>query len=333
MDSKILLEYRDKESGRIDCEKLESENPKLTTFDEDRGTPRRDKKWIFFDYKKVLVRNEYMNKNNVLYTTYQELVFEELAKQVNFPCAHYDIGKRGDKNCVLSDNILDTPENKGLSMMSLRELMDQLKDVEYYESTYNITDAFKAIGNHCKCMGLDKSIQENVMKNFCKMQVLDCFLSSSDRHVENISFIYGKDKNTGKDVFRLAPLYDNELSCGVEEPKEKMEECTNDFMQAKLTANLQNVFATVPENEMSDESKRRNKNNPTGALLEFCMDLDEDIEDFTQACYDNLNMALAINNVEKRIGTKLPQLYKEFLVGNYMERKSMIGKTIDEYYK
>ena len=42
----------------------------------------------------------------------------------------------------------------------------------------------------------------------------------------------------------------------VDEPKEKMEECTNDFMQAKLTANLQNVFATVPESEMSDESTK-----------------------------------------------------------------------------
>ena len=111
-----------------------------------------------------------------------------------------------------------------------------------------------------------------------------------------------------------------------------MEECINDFFQAKLTANLQNVFATVYESEMSDESQKRNKNNPTGALLEFCMDLDEDIQDFSKKCYDKLNMVLAIKSVENRIGVELPKLYKEFLIGNYMERKNMIKNILDKYY-
>lgn len=194
MNSKKLLEYRDKSTGLIDFDRFQEENPDIEYFDEDRGIARRDKKWVFFDDKKVLVRNEYLDQNDVKYTTYQELVFEELAKQVNFPCAHYDIGKRRNKKCILLDNILDTKENQSLSMMSLRELMEQIDDVEYYFTSYNIIDAFKAIDNHCKCMKLGKEVQEDVMKQFCKMQVLDCFLSSSDRHVENISFIYGKDK-------------------------------------------------------------------------------------------------------------------------------------------
>lgn len=333
MNSNKLLEYRDKKDGLIDVDKFKKENPELETFDEDRGTAKRDKKWVFFDDKKILVRNETLDEDNVKFTTYQEMIFEELAKQVGFPCAHYDVGKRGNKKCALSENILDSKENEGLSMMSLRELMDQLDDVGYYDSAYDITDAFKAISNHCKCSGIDKETQADVMRQFCKMQVLDCFLSSSDRHAENISFIYGKDKKTRKKIFKLAPLYDNELSCGAEEPEEKMVECTNDFRQARLTATLQNVFATVPKSEMSYESQRRNKNNPTGALLEFCMDLDEDIEDFTQDCYEKINMPHAIKAVEERIGVELPELYKEFLIGNYMERKNMIGKTIDEYYK
>lgn len=332
MESKILLEYRDSKTGLIDMDRFKMENPNVITFSEDRGTPGRDKKWILFDDQRLLVRNEYMNKTNVLYTVYQELVFEELAKQVDFPCAHYDVGKRGDKKCVLSNNILDLPENKGLAMMSLRELMDQLETTDYYDNVYNVADALRAISNHCTCVKLEKEEQMEVMRDFCKMQILDCFLSSSDRHVENISFVYGKDKKTGKYIFKLSPLYDNELSCGSDETKEKIEECINDFFQAKLTANLQNVFATVYESEMSDESQKRNKNNSTGALLEFCMDLDEDIQDFSKKCYDKLNMVLAIKSVENRIGVELPKIYKEFLIGNYMERKNMIKNILDKYY-
>mgnify|MGYP005829451855 FL=1 len=159
MDSKILLEYRDNKTGLIDMDRFKMGNPNLITFDEDRGTPKRDKKWILFDDQRVLVRNEYMNKTNVLYTVYQELIFEELAKQVNFPCTHYDIGKRGDKKCVLSNNILDLPENKGLAMMSLRELMDQLETTDYYDNVYNIADALRAISNHCTCVKLEKEEQ------------------------------------------------------------------------------------------------------------------------------------------------------------------------------
>ena len=46
MKSTKLEEYRDKETGLIDFDKFEKENGKnLETFDEDRGTSRRDKKW------------------------------------------------------------------------------------------------------------------------------------------------------------------------------------------------------------------------------------------------------------------------------------------------
>lgn len=136
-----------------------------------------------------------------------------------------------------------------------------------------------------------------------------------------------------KDVFKLSPLYDNELSCGADEPVQKMDECINDFVQARLTATLQNVFATVPESEMSYESKIKNKNNPTTSLVQFCMGLDEEIENFAKNCYEKLNMPRALISVEERIRVKLPRQYKDFLVGNYVERKNMLGKSIDEFYK
>ena len=43
-------------------------------------------------------------------------------------------------------------------------------------------------------------------------------------------------------------------------------------------------------------------------------------------------MVLAIKSVENRIGVELPKIYKEFLIGNYMERKNMIKNILDKYY-
>lgn len=334
MNSSKLEEYRNKETGLIDFDRFEVENKDMfNTFDEDRGTSRRDKKWLLFDDTKILVRNENLHDEGVLYTTYQELVFEELAKQVDFPCAHYDIGTRGDKKCVFSYNILDSEENKGLSMMSLSDLLDQLEHTDDYSHSYNVIDAFKAIANHCKCEGISKEDQQRVLIDFSKMQVLDTFLSSTDRHCENISFIYGNDEKTGKKIFRLAPVYDNELSCGSEEPTARMEKCLEDFRDIKLTAALQAPCATVPESEQSYESARKNKNNPSAALLQFTMELDEEVEDFVNDCIDNLNVPLATKAVEERIGAKLPEQYKEFIIANFMERKKIMNKAINEFYK
>lgn len=333
MDSKVLELYRDKETGLIDYDKFISENEdKITAVDEDRGTSKRDKKWLEFDDVDILVRDENLNAENVNYTAYQELVFEELSKQVDFPCAHYDIGKRGNNKCVFSYNIVGKKDKSGLSLMSLSELMDQVK-VGDYSHSYDITDAFKAIGNHCKCMDIDIDQQESVMKDFCKMQVLDTFLSSSDRHCENISFIYGVDQDTGKNIFKLAPVYDNELSCGSEESEEKMQSCLDNFMEARLTASLQMPCATVPQSEQSYEMARKNKNNPSAALLQFSMGLDEEVEDFAQDCFEKLNMPLAIKSVEDRIGAKLPDIYKDFLVNNYIQRKAIMSKAIEDFYK
>ena len=351
MKSTKLEEYRDKETGLIDFDKFEKENGKnLETFDEDRGTSRRDKKWLLFEDTKVLVRNENLDEEGVLYTTYQELLFEELAKQVNFPCAHYDIGKRGNKKCVFSYNILDSEENKGLSMMSLSDLLDQLEKTEDYSHSYNVRDAFKAIANYCKCEEIDEETQEEVMREYGKMLVLDSFLSSTDRHCENISFIYGKDEKTGEKIFKLAPVYDNELSCGSEERIETMQACIDDFREAQLVAQMQSTCATRPETEKEkiereeaaiyrelnsnydDDHPNKKKHNDINLLI-YLMERDEEIEDFANDCIDCINMPQALTSVEERIGAKLPQEYRDFIVTNYMNRKPLMNKALNEFYK
>ena len=332
MKSEVLLSYR-KENGYIDYDKFIEENPEIKQSSEDRGTPKRNKIWLRFEDVDILARDESLDEDGVLYTGIQELIFEELSKQVKFPCAHYDIGIRGEKCCVFSENILKNQTH--LEMVSLRDLLDATETKQDYDHSFDISDAFRAMANHCKCMNIDDETQESVMKDFAKMQVLDTFLSSTDRHAENISFLTGLDKATGKPIFRLSPLYDNELSCGSEEPQEKMQTCLDNYTEAVLTASMQSPCGMAPE-EAEHETQKRVRvavKDPSSAVLQFCMGLDEEVEDFAGDCQDKLNIPLAIKAVEARTGIEIPQEYKEFLINNYMCRKPLMVNAINEFYE
>lgn len=332
MKVKELENYRDKD-GFIDYDKFKEEKGEdLEIINEDRGSGARDKKWVTFDDTRVLLRNDQFEKDGSKYTTYQELVFEELAKQVDFPTAHYDLVKRGDNKGVMSYNIIDQEENKGLSMYSLADFMAEIncKDQDF---NYNITDGYSAVKNFCKKMDIDKEQYGKALVDFTKMQVLDLFLSSTDRHPGNISFLYGIDEKTKKPVFKFAPLYDNELSCGSDLREEDMEKSIEDFRKAKTNSELQITCALVPREEMSQELLKSKDNNPNSVLLKYCMDVDEEVEDFTSDCIDNLNIIQAVRNVEERINTKLPEKYVEFLLANYTEKKKEMNKIVNEFYQ
>ena len=197
MKAEELNSYRDND-GYIDYSKFEEEKGNgLETIDEDRGSGSRDKKWVTFEDTRVMLRNDQFEKDGAKFTTYQELIFEELAKQVNVPTAHYDLIKRDGKKGVLTYNVVDQEENKGLSMYSLADFMGEI-GIKNQNFNYNITDAYDAIKNYCKKMNIDKEQYSKAMVDFTKMQVLDLFLSSTDRHPENISFLYGVDEKTNK---------------------------------------------------------------------------------------------------------------------------------------
>ena len=63
------------------------------------------------------------------------------------------------------------------------------------------------------------------------------------------------------------------------------------------------------------------------------MERDEEIEDFANDCIDCINMPQALTSVEERIGAKLPQEYRDFIVTNYMNRKPLMNKALNEFYK
>ncbi len=329
MNKEELLNYRDTD-GYIDYDRFESEKGKnLKTIDEDRGSSSRNKKWVFFDNGTVMLRDDQFEDDGTKFTTYQELIFEELAKQVNFPVAHYDLIKRGDKRGIITYNVLDNEDNKEMTMYSLRDFMDQIDCKDDNKFNYNIADAYSAIKNFSKESGIEKEQYAKVMVDFTKMQVLDLFLSSTDRHAENISFLYGVDKVSKKPIIKLAPLYDNELSCGSDLTEEEMIMCSEDFREAKQKAALQQTCATVPyEYAIKDRNS-----TPNSQLLKFCMEIDDEVEDFVGDCLEKINIIDAVNKVQDRINTKLPYNYVDYLLANFSEKKKEMNKIVNDFYQ
>ncbi len=96
-----LEKYRN-EDGYIDIDATEfvatPENR------EDRGSQEREKDWMNLEDASVLLRTElFTDEETKNYCNYAELLFEELAKQVEFPSAHYDLIKyKGKKRCTFS---------------------------------------------------------------------------------------------------------------------------------------------------------------------------------------------------------------------------------------
>ncbi len=333
MKKEELLKYRDID-GYIDYDKFEKEKSEnLKSINEDRGSAARNKKWIYFENGTVMLRDDQFESDGTKFTTYQELIFEELAKQVNFPVAHYDLIKRNNKKGILTYNVLDNEENKDMTMYSLRDFMGQVKCKGDNLFDYDITDAYRAIKDFSKKSGIESEQYAKVMIDFTKMQVLDLFLSSTDRHPENISFLYGIDKKTKKPTIKLAPLYDNELSCGSDLSEVEMEDCLNDYRESRKKALLQQTCATIPEEEISLEMKKSKNNTPNSQLLKFCMEIDTEVEDFVGDCIDNISIINAVNAVQDRIKTVLPRNYVEFLIANYTEKKREMSKIMDEFYQ
>ncbi len=313
-----LEKCRNKE-GYIDLNGFLNEN-EYDTLEETRGTEQRDKIWILYNGKSILLRKGSLTNVGVLYTAEQELITEELAKQVGLNCAHYDIGIRDGNKYSISYNILDEEEYKQnqLIMISLDELIEQLPSHQPNDHTYYIKDAMNAIKNFGKKSNVDIDDIEDVLMNYLKSVIFDCAVGATDRHCQNVGFLYGIDKKTNKPIFEFAPLYDNELSCGSEEPIENVRANMDNYILASNAAKSASPCASV----ITDNEAFSNKKVDVNArLLNYIVNLDPELYDFFNDCINKMDVMAAITEVENRTHAELPEEYKNQLISNFLPRR------------
>lgn len=136
MKTENLEQYRE-DDGYINIDTI-SELENVERLREDRGSSNREKDWYMLDDNEILLRTNLFSGENVLYTNYAELIVEELAKQVDLPCAHYDLIKYKGQDGVLSQNVATNNQ----SLVLLRSLLETFGRYDEGVREVNIDDAF-----------------------------------------------------------------------------------------------------------------------------------------------------------------------------------------------
>ena len=127
---------------------------------------------------------------------YNELIIEELSKDFNIECAHYDLANyKGIKGVISEDFIKD---NKFIPMTSI--IGNYYKYNEDFNKHNNLMDIWSALDYKYK----DENISNKLMDDIVNMYLFDILVGNGDRNIGNYGIIETKDE------VKLSPIYDNE---------------------------------------------------------------------------------------------------------------------------
>lgn len=322
MSFEELERYR--ENGYINIDRYLRDNPGKEVLRENRGSKEREKDWIDIHGKSSLLRTEMIkDADNVpmTYSIYAELIIEELAKQVGIECAHYDLIVYKGEYGVLSENVIENPNE---SMTTIQDIMISLgmrkknDNVAMPTDVNEIFDVFKELS---KYENIDKVMLQNLNLSLAKIAIFDTFTMATDRHMENLALIYSGSDN-GSSV-RISPIFDNECSLMLDMRKDEVDELIASHDDRLETyVELQNQLIVVPDEEKEEE------NLDWEDLLYYFCDNSDHCMDFAAKCYNQMDVKKAIENVESRINTKLPKNLDNFLTRAFFFRKEKIRNIL-----
>lgn len=340
-----LEKYRNKESGRIDIDAFLKENS-VSKMAEPRGASNKEKDWLKLEDTDILIRTENLDSEGALYTTYAELIFEELSKQVDIPCAHYDLITYKGKNGVLSQNVI----NKNETLVLMNDLLDctQREHDIGDDQNIHVEDAIKSFHTfHQEYNDFSKEDFKKMSNDFLNMAIFDIYTMSTDRHAENMGIIYLCEGD--KTSARLAPMFDNECSLMLDSPEEKVDKLLKNRISLMKYVEMegQKIYYTEDyENDnyedtgMFDEfldNMLKQNGADTKEMSDWqtticnISELGESQMNFIKKCDENLNIDKALENVERRIGVKLPEKLCEFVSATFNTRKLLINEELMLY--
>lgn len=221
-----------------------------------------------------------------------ELVCQELAKQVGIACAEYEPAHfKGDKGLVSYDVTKD-----GETLISGNELCKRMGFYNCQNSLYQYKDVLKRY-----CMLNFRTDANQVILDLYKIAVFDALTFQTDRHRNNVFFIKGEDGS-----LRVSPLIDNELSFYGKNLLyntwlDKL--YRSDFMESYVD---QNKVLSVYKNET--EVDYQSYIQDVLMLAEKNPQARQIVDTFLK----RMNITKAIENVEK-MGVKINDGYKEYL--------------------
>jgi hypothetical protein len=333
-----LEKYRE-EDGYINIDKAIEENPYLTEdiLREFRGNQNREKDWIELEDTKILLRTEDTQFQDIIYASYAELLAEEVAKQIEFPHAHYDLIKYKGQKGVLSQSVVDKDSESLISGYTLLKNLDAYKSDEEQMGFVNIEDIIESFDYLNKYDNFDKKDIEKLTLQLLKITYFDIFSLNPDRNVYNYSITY----NAKKREINLSDIYDNEKSFGGCLDLKIISSIASEKNLATMSGNFMLSVFETPENYNSDIESDWKNISPREedsdklpfnwqVLLLYLEDnfVSEELTDFYNRCYKNIDISKAFDEVEKRIKAKVPEEYKKAANYLYEERKLYIRDAL-----
>lgn len=315
MNLRDLEMYRDSE-GYIDIDK--------TGFvakpedREQRGSVEREKDWMKLEDTNILLRTElFTDDEEKNFCNFAELIFEELSKQIDYPCAHYDLIKYKGQKGVLSQDV----RHSGEEFYTLKDIVGELgEDVGSSSVPVDFEDIIQSIKDLLKSDEIYKEDVLNLSKDFAKMLILDTYTLSTDRHMENCGVIITPGES-GKKHIKFAPVFDNECSLMLDIPISELGELNKSREYIKRRTDVQEPLIAL-SSENSDPYMNAWQNT-----LDFLTEQDE-FFDFASDCNDKLDIKKAIESVELRIGVRIPDLAKDIAIKTFTERREQIREEL-----
>lgn len=284
-----------------------------------RGSIEREKDWMSLEGTNVLLRTElFKDDEEKNFCTYAELIFEELAKQVDFPCAHYDLIEYKGKKGVLSRDVRSGANEEFYTLADI--IGNPNEDVGSSSVPTDFEDVIQGMKDLLNSNELYKEEVLDLSKDFAKMLILDTFCMSTDRHIENCGVIIEAGEN-GKKHISFAPVFDNECSLMLDIPIYELEELNNSEARLQRRQDVQEpLIALSQENSYDDMSSWQN-------MIEFLSEKDE-FFDFAALCSEKLDISKAIEDAERRTGAKIPGLAKDIATKSFEMRRDAIRETL-----
>lgn len=282
------MELVREEKGFIDLEYLLKNGAKKTIID--------DESYFIIEYND---KKYYFKPSSDELYVYNELIAEELAKDLNIKCAHYDIAKYNDKLGVISEDIFD--KTKGII---LEELVNKYNNEnKNNEEKNNLEDLWNIFYLEYK----DNNIVYKLTNDYVNVFIFDVLIANIDRHLSNSAI---RKNNDELEVV----IFDNEL------------------MLNEASISLGGYSLGVEENDDFFKSSEYDPNEEK-FLHKFLRISDKSYKNLIN---ENLwvisdeNIDNAIKKVENRTKSTIPNGIKKYIKDGFRRNNEMIGEILEE---
>lgn len=314
-------------------------------IDEPRGTDMRDKVWYSCKDGQVMIKtNTDYNKN----AAYSELISCELAKQAGIETAEYDMVTIGGKRGIITKNMC----KEGEELVTINELIGAGDINPDYPDATDIYFVLDELEDKFYGMGLDDKTVYKLMTELKKRMLFDLCIMETDRHVENISFVFGSDEN-GQRTVRLAPMYDTEAALCLH-----VEDMGKIYSRDEKVANITNMqepkITVIPEAE-EEIPKEVDYSNANSFILSLQSKVSNDyytstseemwkstayllceepeVAEYYSDVLSKMDIKKAQIEVENKIQASLPEDIKRMAEACFESRKDEITWELDLDYE